>query len=140
MRWAKPDVIFTQYYLDKSTDHAVTGDLVGRLMLSLPGKNIDCGEPPTDKVPSLFYWDVAAGLGFDPEAYVDISGQMDAKLAALACHKSQFAWMENFVGPSLTDHCKTLSQFRGLALGTRYAEGFRAYRIHGFMADFRLLP
>ena len=140
MRWARPDVIFTQFVGDMSTDHAVTGDLVGRLMLSLPGKNIDCGEAPTDKVPSLFYWDAAAGLHFEPEAYVDISGEIEDKIAALALHKSQFAWMENFEGPSLTDHSRILSQFRGLANGTKYAEGFRAYRIHGFMANFRLLP
>jgi LmbE family N-acetylglucosaminyl deacetylase len=140
MRWADPDVIFTNYPGDMSTDHNVTGTVVGRVMLSLPGKNVPADEPPITKVPSLFYWDTGAGLHFEPEAYVDVTDTMAAKLKALEMHKSQFAWMSTFQAASLTDHCRILAEFRGLAIGRRYAEGFRAFRIHGYMPDFRLLP
>jgi N-acetylglucosamine malate deacetylase 1 len=140
MRWASPDVIFTNWPGDMSTDHNVTGTTVGRMMLSLPGKNVPADEPPVQKVPSLFYWDTAAGVGFQPEVYVDVSSTMERKLQALALHKSQFAWMETFQEASLTDHCRVLGEFRGLAIGRRYAEGFRAFRIHGYMPDFGLLP
>ena len=140
MRWADPDVILTNFPGDMSTDHNVTGTLVGRMMLSLPGKNVPADEPPITKVPSLFYWDTGAGLHFEPEAYVDITDTMEKKLEALAKHKSQFAWMDTFQAVTLTEHCRLLGAFRGLAIGRPYAEGFRAYRIHGYMADFRLLP
>lgn len=140
MRWANPDVILTNFPGDMSTDHNVTGTLVGRLMLSLPGKNVPADEPPIAKVPSLFYWDTGAGLHFEPEAYVDVTDQMEKKLQALAMHKSQFAWMDTFQAVSLTEHCRLLGAFRGLAIGRPYAEGFRAYRIHGYMPDFKLLP
>jgi N-acetylglucosamine malate deacetylase 1 len=140
IRWANPDVIFTQAAGDMSTDHSVTAATVGRVMLSLPGKNVPADEPPITKVPSLFYWDTGAGIGFDPEAYVDISEFLETKLAALALHKSQFAWMDTFQSVSLTDHCRIRAEFRGLAIGVKAAEAFRAYRIHGYMPDFKLLP
>jgi N-acetylglucosamine malate deacetylase 1 len=140
IRWASPDVIFTHFPGDMSTDHNVTGTVVGRVMLSLPGKNVPAKEPPIAKVPSLFYWDTGAGLHFEPEAYVDVTDTMDDKLRALALHKSQFAWLSTFQDVSLTEHSRLVGAFRGLALGRPYAEGFRAYRIHGYMPDFKLLP
>jgi len=140
IRWAAPDVIFTNFPGDMSTDHNVTGTVVGRVMLSLPGKNVPASEPPLAKTPSLFYWDTGAGLHFEPEFYVDVTDTMEDKLKALALHKSQFAWMSTFQGVSLTEHSRILGAFRGLAINRPYAEGFRAYRIHGYMPDFKLLP
>jgi LmbE family N-acetylglucosaminyl deacetylase len=140
IRWAAPSVIFTHYPGDMSTDHNVTGTVVRRVLLSLPGKNIPSSEPPLAKPPSLFFWDTAAGLHFEPEAYVDVSETMDEKLRALALHKSQFAWMSNFQASSLTEHSRIVAAFRGVAVGCAYAEGFRAHRIHGYMPDFKVLP
>jgi LmbE family N-acetylglucosaminyl deacetylase len=140
IRWASPDVVFTHFPGDMSTDHNVTGTVVSRVMLSLPGKNVPAKEPPLAKAPTLFYWDTGAGLHFEPEAYVDVSSTMDEKLRALALHKSQFAWLSTFQEVSLTEHCRLVGAFRGLAVGSPYAEGFRAYRIHGYMPDFKLLP
>ena len=64
IRWADPDVIFTNYPGDMSTDHNKTAEVVGRVMLSLPGKNVPADEPPISKSPSLFYWDTTAVLTF----------------------------------------------------------------------------
>ena len=50
---------------------------------------------------------------------MDISDTMEEKLRALALHKSQFAWMTNFESVSLTDHCRIVAAFRGLAIGRR---------------------
>jgi LmbE family N-acetylglucosaminyl deacetylase len=118
----------------------VTGTVVSRMMLSLPGKNVPADEAPVSKTPSLFFWDTGAGLHFEPEAYVDVTDTMEEKLRGLAMHRSQFAWMSTFQVASLTDHCRILGEFRGIAVGKRYAEGFRAFRIHGYMPDFKLLP
>jgi N-acetylglucosamine malate deacetylase 1 len=140
IRWADPDVIFTHFPGDMSTDHNTISTIVGRVMLSLPGKNVKADVPPIKKVPSLFYWDTAAGLHFEPEVYVDITDVMDKKQQALACHKTQFAWMGVFGEQSLSDLARILNEFRGLQAGCRFAEGFRAYRIHGYMPNFKLLP
>lgn len=140
MRWADPDVIFTHYPQDPSTDHAITGQLVTWLMQSLPGKNIPADVPPVAKKPTLFYWDTTAGVGFLPEAYVDITDTMDLKLQAVGKHKSQQEWMGNFMSDALGELAEVSSRFRGLQVGCKHAEAFRACRIHGFMPNFKLLP
>ncbi|MHB1455487.1 MAG: PIG-L deacetylase family protein [Armatimonadota bacterium] len=140
MRWAKPDVILTNYPQDPSTDHGTTGRLVTDLILSMPGKNVPADEPPVAKKISVFYWDVPGGIDFLPEVYVDISGVLPLKLEALSKHRSQVDWMANFTDDDFLEYCTTLARFRGIQAGCRYAEGFRALRIHGFMPDFKLLP
>jgi LmbE family N-acetylglucosaminyl deacetylase len=140
MRWAKPDVIFTNPPWDSSPDHAETGKIVSKLMLSLPGKNIPADEPPVAKKVSLFYWDIPGGIDFLPEVYVDIGGFLEKKLEALREHRSQVDWMAHYTDDNFEEYCTTLARFRGIQAGCRYAEGFRAFRIHGYMPDFKLLP
>lgn len=140
MRWADPDVIFTNPPWDPSPDHAETGKIVSRLMLSLQGKNIPADEPPVGKKVSLFFWDTAAGIDFLPEAYVNIDDFLDLKLQALAKHKSQVAWMAHYAEGDFREYSAILARFRGIQAGCRHAEAFRAFRIHGYMPAFKLLP
>ena len=140
MRWAQPDVILTHYPDDPSTDHTTTGTIVSKLMLSLMGKLIPSDEPPVTKKVSLFYFDNAAGINFLPEAYVDITETLEIKQQMLAKHKSQVEWMGCFGKDQLQDYLNTIARFRGIQAGCEYAEGFRAYRIFGYMPDFKLLP
>ena len=140
IRWADPDVILTNYPGDNSTDHAVTSRIVGRVLLSCGSKLIPSDLPPLSKAPSVFYFDTVAGIGFEPEVYVDITAQMPSKLDMLRLHKSQFEWMREFGLEDLCDVCETIARFRGLQTGKRYAEAFRMHRVSGFVADPRLLP
>jgi LmbE family N-acetylglucosaminyl deacetylase len=140
MRWANPDVILTNPPWDPSPDHAETGKIVSKLMLSLPGKNIPADEPPVAKKVSLFYWDTSGGIDFSPEVYVDIGDFLDMKLQSLEKHKSQVDWMAHYTDDDLKEYCTTMARIRGIQAGCRYAEGFRAFRIHGYMPDFKLLP
>ncbi|QGQ99703.1 hypothetical protein EHS13_35000 [Paenibacillus psychroresistens] len=140
IRWANPDVILANYPEDASTDHAVTGKIVSEVMLSIPGKLIPADEPPIAKNPSLFYYGTAVGIGFTPEVYVDITDVFDQKLEALKLHKSQFAWMDVYQTHGLLSIVEITDKFRGLQAGFVYAEGFRAFRIHGYMPNFKLLP
>jgi LmbE family N-acetylglucosaminyl deacetylase len=140
MRWAQPDVILTHHPSDPSTDHGMTGRLVARMMLSLPAPLAPASEPPCDKKPSLFFWDVIAGGDFRPEAYVDISATFDRKLEALTRHESQVSWMGEYMEDSLPELTRAMNRYRGMQCGVRYAEAFCAHRIHGFMPDFKLLP
>ncbi|MDG0808425.1 PIG-L deacetylase family protein [Cohnella rhizosphaerae] len=140
IRWANPDVILVNYPQDPSTDHAVTGKIVSEVMLSIPGKLIPADEPPIAKNPSLFYYASAVGIGFEPEVYVDITDVYEIKKEALTMHKSQYAWMDVYQTHGLLDILEITDKFRGLQAGFVYAEGFRAFRIHGYMPNFKLLP
>lgn len=140
IRWANPDVILTNPPWDPSTDHGMTGKLVTEVLLSVGGNLHPADFPPIDKAPSVFFWDIPAGMGFEPGAYVDISDYIDRKMEALKKHECQFAWMNTFMVDDFTDYCKVLARFRGIQYGCKYAEGFIAHKILGFCADYRLLP
>jgi len=140
IRWANPDVILTHYPSDPSTDHGTTGKIAGEVMLSLPGKLIPADEKPIFKKPSLFFFDTAAGIDFLPEAYVDISEVFDLKIQTLSKHQSQIAWMGVFAEDNLIELCRARDRVRGMQYGCQYAEAYRAFRLHGYMPDFRLLP
>lgn len=140
IRWANPDVIFTHYPHDGSTDHAITGKIVSEVLLSLPGKNIKADEPPITKAPSLFFWDTSAGVGFLPEAYVDITDVVEIKREAFSKHESQREWMKQYMNEELYSFMEILSGFRGLQAGFKHAEGFIGHRVHGYMPEYKLLP
>ena len=139
LRWADPDVIFTHNAQEESPDHYMTSHLVRSMMLSLPGRNQQSHEKPCKKAPSLFMWETGFGIGYLPEVYVDISEECDEKIRAIELHKSQFAYMSDF-GAQLGEDVRTHARFRGIQCGCKYAECFRAFRIHGYMPDFKLLP
>lgn len=140
IRWANPDVIFTHSPEDKSPDHHTTAELVQDVILSLPVPLFETEYEPCKKKTSVFFWDIATGIDFKPEVYVDIKDTFDDKLKALACHKSQYEWMEHFMEHSIFDMARIISEFRGLQNDMKYAEAFRPFRKHGFMPDFKLLP
>lgn len=140
MRWANPDVIFTNPPFDVSADHAMTGKLVTEVLLSLPAKLVPADEPPATKAPSVFFWDTAGGIGFEPETYVDVSDVIDQKIEAVSKHVSQSEWMSLYCEDDLGEFARAIARFRGIQAGCKYAEGFRAHRVHGFMPDFHLLP
>ena len=142
IRWANPDVIFTHYPGDPSVDHRITGQMVADLILSLASTLQPANEAPITKTPTLFFADFYSP-DFIPEVYVDITDEMDDKLAALACHESQIAWMKRVATLEEYDVTKaplTINAFRGLLVGCKYAEAFTAHRIQGYMPDFKLLP
>jgi len=140
IRWANPDVIFTHSPNDKSTDHAVTSKIVTEVILSVGAKNVPTDEKPINKAPSIFFCETGAGIGFLPEAYVDITDVMDIKREAIKKHVSQFEWMSNFMYDVMDSFTDVTSRFRGKQANCKYAEGFIGHRVLGFMPDYKLLP
>lgn len=63
---------------------------------------------------------------FTPNLCVDITGQIDAKLEAMACFKSQ---LHAFPGPRSVEALKSLALFRGSQAGYGYAEAFHVIRM-----------
>ena len=64
------------------------------------------------------------GLGFSPTEYVDVSGQLETKVAMLEAHQSQLTWLRDHDGIDIVEQMKTTTRFRGLQCGVQYAEGF----------------
>ena len=125
MRWAKPDVIFTNPPWDPSPDHAETGKIVSKLMLSLPGRNIPADESPVAKKVSLFYWDIPGGIDFLPEVYVDISDVLDRKIEALGAYGTE---CHPFPHPRSAESLQVHARYWGTSVGMACAEPFQLLR------------
>jgi LmbE family N-acetylglucosaminyl deacetylase len=114
----------------------MTANIVCRVMLSLRAPLIETEHQPLKGVPPVFFWDPPAGTGFLPEAYVDITSELELKTEALLKHQSQLAWT---LVP-LEESTRTIAGFRGLQCGFRYAEGFISHKLHARQPAFALLP
>ena len=93
--------------------------------------------------------DTELGINFVPEDYVDISDVWDVKVEMLLQHKSQHMpgpkYDPDFVLPptdtnAIVRAARVISEFRGLACGVAYGEGFRWWRAANRIVPKRLLP
>lgn len=140
MRQAEPDVVLAHWPQDYHPDHSLSGQAVrdARIMTAVP--LIVTAHAHLKKVPTLFFYDTAAGINFAPEVYVDVTAQFPMKQRMLASHDSQNAWISDIFADNLTQMMDVQTRFRGLQAGVRYAEGFRALETYPRAADFGLLP
>ena len=106
----------------------------------LPGKNQQASEKPCTKKVAVFTCLPGAGIDFQPEAYVNITDEVEDKLRALACHKSQLSYMADFGMDEFIERNRVIPAFYGIQAGCKYAEGFKAFRISGYMPDYKVLP
>ena len=116
----KPDVLFTHALDDYHPEHRLLGRVV-----------TDAAWAP------VFFSDTMGGIDFQPEYYVDISGQFELKRQALLCHASQSP-------DNLVRIAEVQNRFRGLQCSFKgkvaYAEGFRLFHRIGSMQAYQLLP
>jgi N-acetylglucosamine malate deacetylase 1 len=125
VRQAQPDVVLTHNPSDYHQDHRTVSELVfvSTFMATLP--QLQCPGEPTRAIPPVYYMDSLGGADFVAEEYVDVTAVFEDKLRMMRCHESQVKWLADHDGVDICDLIKTVSKFRGLACGVRYAEGFR---------------
>ncbi|MHA1304979.1 MAG: PIG-L deacetylase family protein [Candidatus Heimdallarchaeaceae archaeon] len=131
MRRVKPDVIITHYpdYVF-SADHTLVGQIVSDVSLNILPPNIKTKYPYVEKAPIIYFMDSPAGIGFEPEEYVDISDNVETKRKMIKCHESQEMWVKYHCGSSLLEEAEVVSRFRGLQINVAHAEAY--IRLKGF--------
>lgn len=139
IRHVRPDVIITHSPEDYMTDHLETGRIVFNASFSSSVPHFGPGDVHGLIAP-LYYMDTLAGVNFLPEEYVDITDTLELKLQAVDKHESQVKWMRDHDHIDFLDFVRTVSKFRGLQCGAKYAEGFRACRTWPRQTTKRLLP
>jgi len=140
IRIVKPDLILTAPPNDYLVDHVNTSKLVvdASFIATLP--NYKTKEPPHVKIPPIFFMDCAGGVDFQPTEYVDITEEMPIKEKMLRCHESQYTWLKEHDNIDYVEFMKTISSFRGMQCGVKYAEAFRQYMAWGRLKPQRILP
>ena len=140
IRYANPDFIITHDPNDYMPDHTAVSKLVFDAAFTATLPNYPTKEKTVAKLVPIFYMDTLAGVGFNPEYYVDISEYIDLKMDMLECHESQLVWMREHDNIDFADMVKTCSRVRGYQCGVDYAEGFRQCRVYLKGTTERLLP
>jgi len=140
VRKTAPDLVFTHSPVDYHADHMATSKLVVEATFLASVPLLSTGVPATDKIVPVYYMDTLAGIGFEPEQYVDITEVFDIKREMLARHESQITWMWEHDQLDFVDFMTTVSKFRGFQCGAPYAEAFRP--AHAWLREHavRLLP
>jgi LmbE family N-acetylglucosaminyl deacetylase len=136
----KPDVVFTHHPNDYHADHVAAGKLAFEATFFAGVPLLQTEHPAGVGILPVFYMDTLAGIGFEPEQYVDISSVFATKREMLSQHQSQVTWMKDHDGLNILDFMETMSKFRGIQAGVRYAEAFQP--AHAWLREraARLLP
>lgn len=142
IRRFRPDVVLCpDKDNDYHPDHQRTGQIVWDTHVMAAVPNIVTETPPCEKIHDIWFYDTVAGIGFQPEFYVDITETWDTKMEMLACHESQAAWLMALYNLPPSYFAETQCRFRGYQTGCTFAEAFRKARIYpGSIDPQALLP
>ena len=129
IRVHRPDWIFVPFPIDAHPDHVAVTRIAedARFDAKLTKSKIP-GEPWHPKR-VIYYYCTHLRMNFQPTFCIDITDQMDKKLAAVAAYESQFGAGNAAFVP---DMVKTLNGYFGGRIGTKFAEPFFSYEALGF--------
>lgn len=140
IRQVNPDFIITHDPNDYMPDHTATSRLVFDASFAATVPHYQSGVDTPARLVPIYYMDNLAGVNFVPTEFVDVSEQIDQKLAMLECHESQVVWMRDHDNIDFPDMVKTCCRYRGYQCGADYAEAFRMCQAYLKGTTKRLLP
>ena len=140
IRQADPDVIFVHSPNDYLSDHRISGQIAVDCRIPATIRLVETSLGEITRVPHIFFMDNVSGLDFEPEHYVDISSVIEKKEEMLKAHESQNSWTREIFDEDLLALMKRHSSFRGLSIGSHFAEGFRSLRTYPLNDPMALLP
>jgi bacillithiol biosynthesis deacetylase BshB1 len=126
IRVHKPNILFVPYPTDAHPDHVAVTKIAedARFDAKLTKSPIP-GEPWHPKR-IIYYFCTHLRMNFVPSFCIDITDQLETKMAAVAAYKSQFQSNE------IPDMVKTMSAYFGGRIGTKFAEPFFSDEVLGY--------
>ncbi len=124
----RPEIIFIPYPVDAHPDHVAVTRIAedARFDAKLSKSNIP-GQPWHPKR-IIYYFCTHLRMNFVPTFCIDISAEIDAKMASINAYASQFT--KNASG-DVSKMVKTLNGYFGGRIGTEYAEPFFTHEVLG---------
>ncbi|ETR66743.1 MAG: LmbE family protein [Candidatus Magnetoglobus multicellularis str. Araruama] len=121
----KPEIVFTHHAHDLNIDHRKTFQAV--LTACRPMQDETVREIYSFEVPSSTEWQVQTSVNvFLPTLYITIAeSHLKAKIDAMEIYTSE---VRDSTHPRSENALKLLAEWRGLSIGTRFAECFEMVR------------
>ncbi len=114
----RPDTVITHSLSDLNVDHRLTAE--ASLIASRPQPGSPVRRVLHFEVPSATGWRPSA-QSFDPRFHVDVTDEVDRKLAALRCYDPE---MRSWPHARSYEAVEALLRWRGAAVGVAAAEAF----------------
>ncbi|AMA73545.1 bacillithiol biosynthesis deacetylase BshB1 [Aneurinibacillus thermoaerophilus] len=132
IRLYRPRVVLMPYWEDRHPDHGMCSVLVREAVFNARIRKYNAGGEetfPPHKVEHVIAYFINGQT--DPQFLVDISKEMEAKMAALGAYRSQFEMEPGSVATPLTEgyleRVRAREYIFGQSAGVVYAEGFVSY-------------
>ena len=140
IRDVKPDFIITHAPNDYMLDHVAVSKLTFAASFAASCPHYEPQLGPETPVTPIFYMENADLVDSEPDYFVDITDELETKLEMLKNHASQIVWLMDHDHIDVLEKTRTISEFRGLQSGVKYAEGFRRCNVALRNTTKRLLP
>src|SRR3954447_331089 len=128
IRQHKPNVLFVPYPIDAHPDHVAVSRIAEDARFDAKLTKSDIPGEPWHPKRVIYYFCTHLRMSFQPTFCIDISDQIEAKMAACHCYESQGLHAEG----DLMGMVKTLNGYFGGRIGTKYAEPFFSHEVVGF--------
>jgi len=123
-RATRPRLLFAPYWEDAHPDHTAATRLVEEARFWSKLSKSDIPGTPFHPARILYYFSVHLRIVERPSLLLDISGQLDAKRAALRCYRSQLVDNQAEGKPGVIDSVCDRTRFWGHLAGVLHAEPF----------------
>ena len=124
-RSVKPDIVFTHHYGDLNIDHQITFKAV--MTAFRPIKDESVKEIYSFEIPSSTEWNGPSSLTyFMPDYFVDINKSLEIKVNSLKKYETE---LRDFPHPRSLKAVELNAKYRGIIMGFKAAEAFKAIRI-----------
>ncbi|MCF6330699.1 MAG: PIG-L family deacetylase [Sulfurimonas sp.] len=125
----KPDRVFTHHIGDLNKDHQIIAEATFTATRPITGQIVK--EVYSYNVPSSTEWNYIEGeKTFIPNIFIDIKDELDIKLEAMKCYKSE---CRDYPHPRNHKSLKAHANYWGLISGFEYAEPFKLIRKLGML-------
>lgn len=120
-----PDIIFTHNGSDLNIDHQITFQAVMTATRPMEGEVVR--SVITCETPSATEWQATCNANhFSPNMYFSVSAEdIEAKIKAMNCYEFE---TRSFPHPRAGESLVALAKYRGIQVGTSYAEAFQIIR------------
>jgi bacillithiol biosynthesis deacetylase BshB1 len=129
IRLYRPHIVLIPYWEDRHPDHGMCSVLVREAVFNARIRKYETNgpdSPPAHKVEHVFAYFINGQT--EPQFLIDISEEMEEKMAALGAYRSQFEKESGSVATPLTEGYLERVRAReygfGQTAGVAYAEGF----------------
>jgi len=124
IRQTRPRWLFAPYWVDAHPDHVAATQLVeaARFRSKLTKSHIPGKTHQPERIYN--YYCVHLKMAAQPAMILDISKYWEAKLASIACYKSQFITGREHLDPPFLDRLRDEAAYWGKTIGVKYGEPY----------------